>query len=129
MSDDNGDLARLFVYGTLRPGGRWWHVVEPWVTAGCEASTPGSLYVRIDGYPAAVLDAASTSRVHGAVLDLLPAHLDTAFTELDEFEGDEYLRVVVTTSAGAAWAYHYLGAAEPHEHVADGHYREPPTLE
>jgi gamma-glutamylcyclotransferase (GGCT)/AIG2-like uncharacterized protein YtfP len=129
MSHDQADLARLFVYGTLRPGGRWWHVVEPWVSAGCEASTPGALYVRIDGYPAAVLDEASTSRVHGAVLDLLVWQLDAVWAELDEFEGDEYVRVVVTTSAGAAWAYHYLGAVEPHDHVADGRYREPSTLE
>lgn len=125
MSAHSDEPARLFVYGTLQPGGRWWHVVEPYVISGVEASAAGALYVRADGYPAAVFDDDDAGTVHGAVLDLLASQLEAAFAELDDFEGEEYVRIVVTTSVGHAWAYHSLIPPEPDAHIADGRYREP----
>lgn len=119
--------CRLFVYGTLVPGGRWWHVVEPFVTAGVPATAVGRLFDTGAGYPGATFaDAAAPGAdhpdgivggppgtvhgtVHGAVLDLLRSTIEQALAEIDEFEGTEYERIVIETSEGAAWAYHWRG--------------------
>lgn len=122
--------SRLFVYGTLVPGGRWWHVVEPFVTGGVPATATGRLFDTGAGYPGATFadaappdaDDAEGARggrpgtIHGAVLNLLHSALDQALTEIDEFEGAEYERIVVETSEGSAWAYHWRGPT--------GHLRE-----
>jgi gamma-glutamylcyclotransferase (GGCT)/AIG2-like uncharacterized protein YtfP len=89
--------VELFVYGTLVPGGRWWDEVERFVRAHRPAHVPGRLYDTGRGYPAATF-AAGGGPVVGVVLVL--GDPDAALAHLDEFEGEEYERVTVRTSAG-----------------------------
>jgi gamma-glutamylcyclotransferase (GGCT)/AIG2-like uncharacterized protein YtfP len=87
----------LFVYGTLVPGGRWWDEVERFVRAHRPAQVAGRLYDTGRGYPAATF-ATGGAPVDGVVLTL--GEPDVALAHLDEFEGDEYERVTVRTTAG-----------------------------
>src|SRR5262249_29133322 len=65
---------RLFVYGTLVPGGDAWPVLAPWATGTQRADrVAGTLYDTGRGYPAAIFgepDAESNGVVHGYVVDL-----------------------------------------------------------
>jgi len=88
---------RLFVYGSLRPGGRNQHAL-----AGIEGSwqrgwVRGRLleggWGAAMGYPAIRLDD-SAEAVPGDVLT--SSRLDEHWDRLDEFEGDEYRRVLAT---------------------------------
>ncbi len=117
---------RVFVYGTLVPGGEWWHVVEPWVWSAEPATCSGELWDTGRGYPAARFDDPSGARdprssVHGAVLELLRARLDEALAELDAFE-DEYARVIVETDLGTAWAYEWAGSIDSFIPVYSGRF-------
>ena len=117
---------RVFVYGTLLPGGEWWHVVEPWVWSAEPATCSGGLWDTGRGYPAARFDESvdagpDRSSVHGAVLELLRGHVDEALAELDSFE-DEFARVVVETDLGAAWAYEWSGPTESFIRVHSGRF-------
>ncbi len=104
----NRGLVRLFVYGTLQPGGRGWQVVEPFVVAGGPATAHGRLFDTGRGYPAATFGAPGRV-IHGAVLDLVASALAAGLAEIDRFEGPEYERVVIDTDAGTAWAYAWKG--------------------
>src|SRR5690349_4472812 len=90
-------VVDLFVYGTLVPGGKWHDVVAPWVAGSRTAQVRGRLYDTGAGYPAARFDAGDRD-VHGVVLRLRDP--DAALAHLDAFEGPEYERVEVVTSAG-----------------------------
>jgi gamma-glutamylcyclotransferase (GGCT)/AIG2-like uncharacterized protein YtfP len=108
----------LFVYGTLIPGERWWDVVERFVVAHRVARAHGSLYDTGDGYPAATF-APDDPEIHGAVLTLRPA--DLALARLDRFEGEEYERVTVRTTDGAAViAYAWRGDVHRFRRISDG---------
>ncbi len=113
---------RLFVYGTLLPGGDWWHVVEPWVIGAAPASTNGTLWDTGDGYPAATFDADRT--VHGAVLELIEREVGDALAEIDAFE-DEYLRIAVETTLGTAWSYEWAGPRERLRLIPSGRFSNP----
>jgi gamma-glutamylcyclotransferase (GGCT)/AIG2-like uncharacterized protein YtfP len=89
--------VELFVYGTLVPGGRWWDEVERFVRAHRPAEVAGCLYDTGRGYPAATF-ATDGEPIAGVVLTL--GEPDIALAHLDAFEGDEYERVTVRTSAG-----------------------------
>lgn len=116
----------LFVYGTLRPGGRAHHVVADLVDVGDEASVPGMLYDTGRGYPAARFSAVEHTpgeRVHGTLLVPRDA---TRAAELvrrcDAYEGlppYERLAVRARTDGGETWALAY-GWQDP---VPPGHRR------
>lgn len=84
----------LFVYGTLCPGRPNAHILTQIGGNFVKASVKGSLHEEgwgaTMGYPAIKLDD-SADKVQGYVFqsDNLPNH----WPELDEFEGDAYLRV------------------------------------
>ena len=111
---------RLFVYGTLQPGGAWWHVVEPWVVGAVEASCQGRLWDTGNGYPAATFEEEHV--VHGAVLELLGGRVQDALAELDEFE-NEYDRTTVETSVGTAWTYRWRGTTMHLQPIESGRFR------
>lgn len=123
-------LPHLFVYGTLQPGGRWWYVVERHVVASRFATTGGRLFDTGRGYPAAVLarrgDVAERGRVHGAVLEL-GGDLPAVLADLDAFEGPDYERFVVDTSAGPAWAYSWRAPIDGLVELPDGRYGTSPN--
>ncbi len=90
-------MERLFIYGSLQPGGANEHVLaaiegewEPAVIKGnlIEAGWGASM-----GYPGLVLDE-SGDDVHGHVL--ASADLSAKWAYLDEFEGEEYERIVAS---------------------------------
>lgn len=95
-SDGIEMIQRLFVYGTLCPGRRNEHVLSAIGGTWEEASIKGDLKQlgRGDemGYPGIVLGD-SGDEVKGYIFS--SDKLDSHWEELDEFEGEEYRRVLV----------------------------------
>ena len=92
-------MERLFIYGSLQPGGPNEHVLaaiggewEPAVIRGnlVERGWGASI-----GYPGIVLDE-SGNDVHGHVFS--SSNLNANWDSLDEFEGEEYERIVTTVT-------------------------------
>jgi gamma-glutamylcyclotransferase (GGCT)/AIG2-like uncharacterized protein YtfP len=100
----------VFVYGLLKPGFRYHHVVEPFVDRAARARARGRLYDA--GVPAARFDEDGT--IDGFVFWLDASRTDDALRALDvlEDEGVDYRRVVIDTDTDegpvAAFAYEYL---------------------
>ena len=109
-------LSRVFVYGTLLPGGVRWPVIGPYVHTVTPAMVPGVLYDTGQGYPGAHFTDGATTRIDGSVLELHAPMLLDALDLLDEIEGvDEGLfeRVVVRPEAQAeAWSYSYTRSVD-----------------
>ena len=92
-------MERLFIYGSLQPGGSNEHVLaaiggewEPAVIKGnlIERGWGASM-----GYPGLVLDDCG-NEVHGHVFS--SSNLSANWAYLDEFEGEEYERVVTSVT-------------------------------
>ncbi len=92
-------MERLFIYGSLQPGGPNEHVLaaiggewEPAVIKGnlIEAGWGAGI-----GYPGLVIDA-NGNDVHGHVF--ASSNLRAKWAELDEFEGKEYERIVASVT-------------------------------
>ena len=116
------DLS-VFVYGTLKPGGYYWHrFCEAKVCGQTPARIRGELYDLGCGYPGAIFN--GTGWIEGVVLEFKHA---VDFEAVDELEGyrpgasskvNEYERRKVPCfsrkgdSLGLVWAYeinpHYL---------------------
>lgn len=107
-------LNRIFVYGTLKPGGRNYSLArgvthtEPAYLEGFDL-----LHFEPEGYPAMV---PGTGRVHGVILTF--ADIGAALPALDALEGlhltpPEYARVTVTAqpSGRTVWTYVYVNEA------------------
>ena len=103
----------VFVYGTLLPGDVRWPVLEPFAGDATEVEVPDALFDTGHGYPAAVF---GTGRgVIGQRIELDPDRLVEALAVLDEAEAVEhglYVRIVIDTMAGPAWAYEYRGGID-----------------
>ena len=105
-------LQRLFVYGSLQPGGTNAHELEsvegtwsPGVVSGRLMAAGWGAGI---GYPGLILDEGGED-VPGFVLE--SAALATEWPRLDAFEGDEYARVearVRLASGGAVEAFVYV---------------------
>lgn len=104
-------LAKVFVYGTLKPGGRNYFLAEG-VTRAEDAYVDGYtlLHLEPEGYPGIV---PGTGRVYGVVLTF--ANLPAALPALDALEGLHlepplYRRVTVTAqpSGETVWTYVYV---------------------
>lgn len=106
-------LARVFVYGTLKPGEERWPILAPFaIGAGAtrEASARGRMFDTGYGWPAAVFDSAINDQVPGVVVALQPDSVGAALVTLDEVEGvseGEYERIVVQADGISCWAYHW----------------------
>ncbi|MCE0766721.1 gamma-glutamylcyclotransferase [Pseudonocardia kujensis] len=95
--------ARLFVYGTLQPGARSWHLLAGAAAGPAEPVTvPGTLLDTGLGYPAMLRDAG-----RGVPGHLVPLRDPAALLpRLDRFEGPGYVRVRVATPDGrSCWTY------------------------
>jgi gamma-glutamylcyclotransferase (GGCT)/AIG2-like uncharacterized protein YtfP len=112
--------GRLFVYGTLMPGQPRWHLLAPLTTPDRpeRAEAAGHLYRTPYGWPAAVFDPATSSRLPGLVITLRnPAR---ALLVLDEVEGTSaglFRRRLITTTAGQCWAYHWPGQTSDFQEI------------
>lgn len=107
---------RVFVYGTLKPGGHYWsRFCEGKVTAAEPASVRGQLYDLPMGYPALVLG--GQERVQGYVLTLRESVVLAGFDYLEGYSekrlpsANEYQRVRVDAFRpggeylGEVWSY------------------------
>ena len=105
-------MTAVFVYGTLMPGGLAWSVLAPFALASEPATAPGQLFDTGAGYPAAVFTAGDT--IEGAYVTLAPDRREEAWARLDRYEGvgTLYRRVAITTSAGPAGSYEWLGPTD-----------------
>lgn len=100
----------LFLYGTLQPGHGAWELVGPHTHGDPQPATaPGRLYDTGRGYPAAHFDLLAETRIQGVVVRLHHLHAHATLRRLDRYEGPEYRRVTVETSAGWADAYDWIG--------------------
>ena len=124
-------VARLFVYGTLKPGHLRWALLAPFAISEQPAEVAGQLFDTGHGWPAARftdpigappclgVQPAPGQVIPGWVVDLDPAAMDGLLAELDEVEGvaadprgpegpaGAYRRVQVRTANDGliAWAY------------------------
>jgi gamma-glutamylcyclotransferase (GGCT)/AIG2-like uncharacterized protein YtfP len=119
---------RLFVYGTLTPGGGAWELLEPWTVGAPEpAAVPGTLYDTGRGYPAATFEPGSPGLVHGVVVALEASGSEAALDAMDRYEAHEYARVEVRTASGLpAVAYAWTAPMDVCTAVPGGRWRVPP---
>ncbi len=117
----------LFVYGTLMPGEPAYGRVAAAVVQAAPGRLHGAILYAVGWYPMAV---PGQGVVHGEILWLQEAAFARVLQELDEYEGDEYDRVVRPVQMGESempvecWVY--LGdthAARAYRRVADGNWR------
>lgn len=98
---------RVWVYGTLRPGGS-----NSWRMGSAQhlgqASVRGVLY-RLGWYPGLVRDASGRP----VIGDLFQLKSAAQLAELDVYEGDEYQRVLLQINGQATWLWEYIGETNP----------------
>ncbi len=108
--------SQAFVYGTLRRSGS-----NHWRMDGAEfvgeTSLRGRLY-RVDWYPGLVLDS-EAGEVFGEVFTLSGVE---QLQMLDDYEGQEYQRMLVQTSCGPAWCWEFIRSCEGLEQLASGRW-------
>ena len=116
--------TNVFVYGTLAPGGEAWPVLARWVAgAGMADAVAGTLFDTGRGYPAATFDPDAPDRVHGVVVPLDEKRDREALAAIDDYEGPEYERIIVTTASGvAAFAYAWIGPVPAGRPVPGGRW-------
>ena len=92
-------MERLFVYGSLQPGGPNEHVLAgiagEWQPAVVRGNLVEEGWGASMGYPALVLDE-NGQEVGGHVLT--SSHLEAEWAGLDELEGEEYERVTASVA-------------------------------
>ncbi len=105
-------IQRLFVYGSLKPGHANAHLLEAIGGMWQPASVIGTLqpvgWGAAQGYPALMLDE-NGAEVYGLVFT--SERLAQHWQALDEFEGDDYERVLTTArvdGGGTVEAYVYV---------------------
>jgi gamma-glutamylcyclotransferase (GGCT)/AIG2-like uncharacterized protein YtfP len=90
-------MERLFIYGSLQPGGPNEHVMTAiggeWEPAVIKGQLVESGWGAGMGYPGLVLDD-SGNEIHGYVFS--SSNLSDKWDDLDEFEGREYRRMVTS---------------------------------
>jgi gamma-glutamylcyclotransferase (GGCT)/AIG2-like uncharacterized protein YtfP len=95
---------RLIVYGTLMPGGQYHHLMAD-LAADWEKCTIRGRLGTYHGYPSFKWNPAGES--HPAWL-VTSAGLPAKFRELDDFEGDVYLRRLIPAEAGSRLVIAYI---------------------
>lgn len=105
-------MERLFVYGTLQPGGPNEHILTAiggtWAPAMLKGTLQEAGWGASMGYPGLVLDEKGRE-IQGYVLS--SENLSHRWTELDKFEGEEYERVlapITILSGEQVQAYVYV---------------------
>ena len=92
-------MERLFIYGSLQPGGPNEHVLAAiggeWEPAVIKGNLVEKGWGAGMGYPGLVVDVRG-SDVHGHVFS--SPNLNAKWAFLDEFEGEEYERIVASVT-------------------------------
>lgn len=76
-------MTRLFVYGTLKRGGKWHHYLAGQTFLAEARTQPGFTLYSLDGYPGLVASTEDKEGVSGELWAVDPSCL----RKLDEFEG------------------------------------------
>ena len=105
-------MERLFTYGSLQPGGPNEHVLAAiegeWQPAIIKGNLVEKGWGASMGYPGLVMDD-NGNDVHGHLLS--SSNLSAKWADLDEFEGEEYERIVTSVtllSGEQTQAYVYI---------------------
>lgn len=92
-------MERLFIYGSLQPGGPNEHVLTAiggeWKPAAIKGKLVEAGWGASMGYPGLVIDKHEDD-VHGYVFT--SSNLSTQWAHLDKFEGKEYERIVASVT-------------------------------
>ena len=92
-------MERLFVYGTLQPGGPNEHVLTAiggkWEPAAIRGNLTEAGWGASMGYPGLVIDE-NGNDIHGHVF--ASSNLSNQWAYLDEFEGEEYERIATSVT-------------------------------
>jgi gamma-glutamylcyclotransferase (GGCT)/AIG2-like uncharacterized protein YtfP len=95
---------RLIVYGTLMPGGQYHHLMAD-LAADWEKCTIRGRLGTYRGYPSFKWNPAGESH---PVWLVTSAGLPAKFRELDDFEGDDYIRRLIPAEAGGRLVIAYV---------------------
>jgi gamma-glutamylcyclotransferase (GGCT)/AIG2-like uncharacterized protein YtfP len=105
-------MERLFIYGSLQPGGPNEHVLAGvpghWQPAVVKGRLVNAGWGASLGYPGLVSDECG-QEVHGQILTSI--ELGRKWAELDQLEGDEYVRTKLTAflrNGEKVFAYAYV---------------------
>jgi gamma-glutamylcyclotransferase (GGCT)/AIG2-like uncharacterized protein YtfP len=105
-------MEYLFVYGLFRDSGK--NLLGECTYCG-KSFINGKLYRVNEFYPGFVFD--KKSKVWGDVYLIDPINL----TQMDEYEGDEYIRIKVRTSSDVeCWVYQYKYDVSKFEEIKGG---------
>lgn len=117
-------MTWLFVYGTLRSGASAAHLPAGEIVERRPAVMPGyALYGRTSPYPLAAPHPGT--EVVGEAVRIRPERTSAVLASLDEYEGDEYVRVTANLSvAGQAVTAHVWVARRPPDETERIHSRD-----
>src|ERR1019366_2175514 len=118
-------IAKLFVYGTLRSefSNKYARLLRGQGERMGPASVPGSIY-RIGSYPGWKPE--PPGEVRGELYKL--ANPEQTLSTLDDYEGNEFERVVIETgnpAADFAWIYRYKKDPPAESRIASGDFCTP----
>lgn len=115
-------LDLLFVYGTLRSefDNQYARLLRKDSTSLGRATVTGSIY-RVEHYPA--FRPQPDGQVQGELYRLHTPEVTLAV--LDEYEGEEFERIVVNVANKDAWLYQYKGNPAEEARIASGDFRAP----
>lgn len=99
---------KIIVYGTLRPQGRAFHLIDGSAKHLGEAVVQAANLYDIGPFPGVKLSDSFNDRIIGDVFEITDRSLPP---RLDQYEGypNLYNRQLVKTSLGDAWIYTYNG--------------------
>ena len=99
------DLERLFIYGSLAPNCPNHHIVAhidgPWQSGTVEGHLVQQGWGAVMGFPGIVISDLTEAKEEVKGLMLTSAQLAENWAMLDEFEGDQYERVIVSVKLDA----------------------------
>ena len=106
-------LTTLFVYGSLRRGGQYHHLLDPHDVTFVDTSTTHGQLVDLGEYPGLIRDGDGDGVVVGELYHVADVSLEALLTDLDRLEdfggyddpNAPYRRIIVITPLGPAWSY------------------------
>lgn len=104
---------RIFVYGSLRPMGGAFERILGEVAVSVEDAVLRGHALYGWGLPYPFVSPDTTRAVIGSVVEVDPAHLDRVLDLIDDYEGDDYERLVVDVdiSESSIKAHVYIARA------------------
>lgn len=109
------------MYGTMKPGHRFYPTIDEFVAETEPAAVSGDLFDTGAGYPAAVFDETQITEISGFLIRWIPNQEATANATIADVENNLFRPVRVTTTEGIdAVAYEYVGETDTLTQVDSG---------